>query len=109
MGCINPAQVGQEVEVDFPSNPSGKGYTDYVLWGDNGQPLAVVEPKVRQQSLQAGREAGTFVCRCFERMGYQRPVIFTPTAAETFYLGRSSVQHLSLRVRHFAAKTASNT
>ncbi len=41
----NPAQVGQEVEVDFPGNASGQGYADYVLWGDNGQPLAVVEAK----------------------------------------------------------------
>lgn len=38
-------QVGQEVEVAFPNNPSGKGFVDYVLWGDNGQPLAVVEAK----------------------------------------------------------------
>ena len=41
----NPAQVGQEVDVDFPGNVSGKGRADYVLWGDNGQPLAVIEAK----------------------------------------------------------------
>lgn len=53
----NPAQVGLEVEVDFPDNPSGKGYADYVLWGDNGQPLAVIEAKKSGNvSLQAGRE-----------------------------------------------------
>ncbi|WP_438876166.1 hypothetical protein, partial [Bacillus cereus group sp. Bce031] len=50
----NPAQVGQEVEVDFPDNTSGKGRADYVLWGDNGQPLAVIEAKKSGNvSLQA--------------------------------------------------------
>lgn len=43
----NKEAVGEEVEVAFPNNPSGKGYVDYVLWGDNGQPLAVVEAKNR--------------------------------------------------------------
>lgn len=44
----NPAQVGLEVDVDFPDNVSGKGRADYVLWGDNGQPLAVIEAKNRE-------------------------------------------------------------
>jgi type I restriction enzyme R subunit len=53
----NPDKVGQEYEVAFPNNPSGKGFVDYVLWGDNGQPLAVVEAKKSgNKSLHAGRE-----------------------------------------------------
>ncbi len=27
------------------TNPSGKGFVDYVLWDDNGKPLAVIEAK----------------------------------------------------------------
>ena len=27
------------------TNPSGKGYVDYVKWGDDGKPLGVVEAK----------------------------------------------------------------
>lgn len=81
----NPAQVGQEVEVEFPNNPSGKGYADYVLWGDNGQPLAVVEAKKSgNTSLQAGREQARLYADAFERMGYQRPVIFYTNGYETF-------------------------
>lgn len=79
------AQVGQEVEVDFPDNASGKGRADYVLWGDNGQPLAVIEAKkTGNVSLQAGREQARMYADGFERMGMQRPVIFCSNGYETF-------------------------
>jgi type I restriction enzyme R subunit len=78
-------QVGQEVEVAFPNNPSGKGYVDYVLWGDNGQPLAVVEAKKSgNTNLQAGREQARLYADALEDMGYQRPVIFYSNGYETF-------------------------
>jgi len=81
----NPAQVGLEVPVDFADNPSGKGYADYVLWGDNGQPLAVIEAKKSGNvSLQAGREQARLYADGFERMGLQRPVIFYSNGYETF-------------------------
>jgi type I restriction enzyme R subunit len=78
-------QVGQEVEVKFPNNPSGKGYVDYVLWGDNGQPLAVVEAKKSgNTNLQAGREQARLYADALEDMGYERPVIFYSNGYETF-------------------------
>lgn len=81
----NAAQVGLEVEVDFPDNASGKGRADYVLWGDNGQPLAVIEAKKSGNvSTQAGREQARLYADGFERMGYQRPVIFYSNGYETF-------------------------
>ena len=81
----NPSQVGQEVEVDFPDNISGKGRADYVLWGDNGQPLAVIEAKKSGNvSLQAGREQARMYADGFERTGMQRPVIFYSNGYETF-------------------------
>jgi type I restriction enzyme R subunit len=85
----NPDQVGQEFEVSFPpdvnSNPSGKGYVDYVLWSDNGHPLAVIEAKKSgSTNLQAGREQARLYADAFEYMGYQRPVIFYSNGYETF-------------------------
>ena len=81
----NPSQVGQEVDVDFSDNVSGKGRADYVLWGDNGQPLAVIEAKKSGNvSLQAGREQARMYADGFERMGMQRPVIFYSNGYETF-------------------------
>ncbi|WP_116186933.1 DEAD/DEAH box helicase family protein [Pectobacterium aquaticum] len=81
----NPDQVGQEFEVIFPNNPSGKGRVDYVLWGDNGHPLAVIEAKKSgNTNLQAGREQARLYADAFEHMGYQRPVIFYSNGYETF-------------------------
>lgn len=81
----NSEQVGQEFEVVFPNNPSGKGYVDYVLWSDNGQPLAVIEAKKSgNTNLQAGREQARLYADSFELMGYQRPVIFYTNGYETF-------------------------
>lgn len=69
----DPEQVGQEVELPFPDNPSGKGYADYILRGNNGQPLAVVEAKKSGNvSLQAGREQARLYADACERMGHQR-------------------------------------
>lgn len=81
----NPDQVGLEVKVDFPANPSGEGFVDYVLWGNDGQPLAVVEAKkTGNTSLQAGREQARMYADSLENMGYQRPVIFYGNGYETF-------------------------
>jgi type I restriction enzyme R subunit len=81
----NPAQVGIEVEVEFPDNISGKGFADYVLWGENGQPLAVIEAKKSGEvNLQAGREQARLYADALENMGHERPVIFYTNGYETF-------------------------
>ncbi len=81
----NKDQVSLEFVVDFPDNKSGKGRADYVLWGDDGQPLAVIEAKKSgNKSLQAGREQARLYADALESMGYQRPVIFYTNGYETF-------------------------
>ena len=81
----DPKQVGIEFEVDYQDTVSGKGYVDYVLWGENGQPLAVVEAKKSgQTNLQAGREQARLYAESLVKMGYDRPVIFYTNGYETF-------------------------
>ncbi len=81
----DPEQVTLEFEVPEPSNKSAKGKTDYVLWGDDGQPLAVIEAKKSgEQNLQAGREQARIYADGLEKMGYRRPVIFYTNGYETF-------------------------
>lgn len=77
-------QVSLEFPVDYPANISGKGRVDYVLWGDNGQPLAVIEAKKTAESSQAGREQARLYADALQTMGYQRPVIFYTNGYETF-------------------------
>ena len=44
-------------------NAEGKGFVDYVLWGADGLPLAVVEAKRTTKSPQVGPAAGQAVRR----------------------------------------------
>ena len=80
---------GYELEyevIGMPSstNPSGKGYVDYVLWGDNGLPLAVVEAKKAMASAKKGKHQAKLYADCLESMHGQRPVIFYSNGFETY-------------------------
>ncbi|SDZ86036.1 DEAD/DEAH box helicase family protein [Microbulbifer marinus] len=81
----NKEQVSLEFEVTHQPTQSGKGYADYVLWGEDGQPLAVIEAKKSGEvNLQAGREQARLYADSLEKMGYRRPVIFYTNGYETF-------------------------
>jgi type I restriction enzyme R subunit len=57
--------------------PSGqKGYVDYVLWGTDGRPLAVVEAKRTMRSAHEGQEQAKLYADCLEKQFGRRPVIF---------------------------------
>lgn len=65
-----------EVEVQGMPNPTGKGRVDYVLWGDNGKPLAVVEAKRTTKDPSQGQHQAKLYADCLERQHNQRPIIF---------------------------------
>lgn len=71
-----------EVPVTGMPNPSGSGYADYVLWGADGRPLAVVEAKATRYSPGKGQEQARLYADCLEQMHGQRPVIFTTNGYE---------------------------
>ena len=64
-------------------NPSGKGWVDYVLWGDDGLPLAILEAKKTIKDIQAGQNQAKLYANCLETMTGQRPVIFYSNGFET--------------------------
>lgn len=72
----NTEQVSIELEVDGQPTPSGKGYCDYVLWDDNGKPLAVVEAKRANEGAEKGRQQAKLYADSLEKKYQQRPVIF---------------------------------
>ena len=75
-----------EFEVtDMPAstNPSGIGYVDYVLWGDDGLPLAVVEAKKTMADARKGKHQAELYADCLEKMKGQRPIIFYSNGFET--------------------------
>lgn len=75
-GMASNEFVGQEVEVPYQPTATGKGYCDYVLWDDNGKPLAVVEAKKTQVDARAGQEQAKLYADALEKVHGQRPMIF---------------------------------
>jgi len=65
-----------EVEVTGMPNNQGIGYVDYVLWGDDGKPLALIEAKRTTKSPAVGQQQAKLYADCLEQMYGQRPVIF---------------------------------
>jgi type I restriction enzyme R subunit len=54
----------------------GKGFVDYVLWGDDGKPLAVVEAKRTRRDAKVGQQQAKLYADCLQAQYGQRPVIF---------------------------------
>ena len=74
----------REYEVTGMPNASGLGYADYVLWGDDGKPLAVVEAKKTTVDPAVGRQQAKLYADCLEAMHGQRPIIFYTNGYKTY-------------------------
>ncbi|RBP34223.1 type I restriction enzyme R subunit [Oceanihabitans sediminis] len=66
------------------TNKSGIGYVDYVLWDDNGLPLALVEAKKTLESATKGENQAQLYADCLEKMHGQRPVMYYSNGYEIF-------------------------
>lgn len=64
-------------------NPKGNGKVDYVLWGDDGTALAVVEAKRACISPEEGKRQAELYANCLEKQCGVRPVIFYTNGYET--------------------------
>jgi type I restriction enzyme, R subunit len=65
-------------------SPSGKGKVDYVLWDDDGKPLALVEAKRTTRDPEQGKYQAQLYADCLEQTFGQRPVIFYTNGYRTF-------------------------
>ncbi|MEK8121662.1 DEAD/DEAH box helicase family protein [Methylocystis sp. IM4] len=75
-GQQSTEQVGKEFEVGHQPTESGLGYIDYVLWDDNGNPLAVIEAKKASIAPERGRQQAKLYADGLEKIYGHRPVIF---------------------------------
>lgn len=75
-GVAMPLKAGIEIEVSGMPNNEGKGYADYVLYGSNGKPLAVVEAKRTTASPEKGKHQAELYADCLEKQYGVRPVIY---------------------------------
>jgi type I restriction enzyme R subunit len=69
-------QVGQEIQIPQFHSSTGTGFADYVLWNDDGKPLAVIETKRTTKDAEAGRTQAKLYADGLEQKFDQRPVIF---------------------------------
>ena len=72
-----------EVELPGMPNRSEVGFADYVLYGDDGRPLAVVEAKRTCVDVSKGRQQAKLYADLLEKKYDRRPVIFLTNGFET--------------------------
>ncbi|MCI8723972.1 MAG: DEAD/DEAH box helicase family protein [Ruminococcus sp.] len=72
----------EEVTISGMPTPTETGRADYVLFGDNGLPLAVIEAKKTGTDPIAGSRQAKLYADCLEKEYHQRPFIFTTNGFE---------------------------
>lgn len=79
-------QPGYDTEypVQGMPNNSGDGFVDYVLRGDDGKPLAIVEAKRTKRDARVGQQQAKLYADCLEKEFGQRPIIFYTNGYEHF-------------------------
>ncbi len=80
------ADVREEVLVTgMEGRPGQEGFCDYVLYGKDGLPLAVVEAKRTSRDANVGRKQASLYADCLEREYGRRPMMFTTNGFETYF------------------------
>ena len=85
------ADVQTEYPVEGMAGVVGQaGYVDYVLFGKDGLPLAVVEAKRTSKDPNIGRKQAVLYADCLERKFSRRPMMFTTNGFETYFWDNQS-------------------
>ena len=85
-GAVQPLKACIELEVKGMPNAQELGYVDYVLFGGNGKPLAVVEAKRTSVSPIKGKHQAELYADCLEKQYGVRPVIYYTNGFETYII-----------------------
>jgi len=62
---------------------TGTGYVDYVLWGNDGKPVGLVEAKRTRKDPNVGKRQAELYADCLEKHFGQRPLIYYSNGYET--------------------------
>ncbi len=82
-GWVEGKDWVNEYELPGMPNKSEVGYADYVLFGDDGKPLAVIEAKRTCKDVAVGRQQAKLYADLLEAKFGRRPVIFLTNGFET--------------------------
>ncbi|MBO4793762.1 MAG: DEAD/DEAH box helicase family protein, partial [Deltaproteobacteria bacterium] len=78
-----PGKACIEIEVQGMPNAQGIGFCDYVLYGRDGRPLAIVEVKKTSFAPEKGRHQVDLYAECMERQYGYKPVLYYTNGYET--------------------------
>lgn len=78
-----PCKAGIEIQVENMPNDKGIGFCDYVLFGRDGKPLAVVEAKKKDEDPIKGEHQAQLYADCLEKEFGYRPVVYYTNGYET--------------------------
>lgn len=82
-GWIEGKNWMNEVELKGMPNHSEVGYADYVLYGDDHKPLAMIEAKRTCVDVAKGRQQAKLYADLLEKEHGRRPVVFLTNGFET--------------------------
>ncbi len=76
--------ITEELKLTGMPNNKNEGYADYVLFGKNGLPLAVVEAKRTSVDPRVGQNQAKLYADCIQNEYHQRPVIYYTNGFEIY-------------------------
>lgn len=85
-GAKHPGKACIEVEVHGMPNNKGIGYADYVLFGEDGKPLAVIEAKSTSHNAHEGEQQAKLYADCLEAEYGVRPAIYFTNGYDTWFV-----------------------
>ncbi len=83
VGWVEDKDWVNEVELPGMPNNSEVGFADYVLYGDDGKALAVIEAKRTCVDVSKGRQQAKLYADLLEKQHGRRPVIFLTNGFDT--------------------------
>lgn len=75
-GAIKAGMACVEIKLQGMPNAEGVGYADYVLFDDDGKPIAVIEAKKTSKDEIVGSQQAKLYADCIKKIYGVRPVIF---------------------------------
>lgn len=84
LGWVMGDDAKEEVPLVGMPNNTGTGAADYVLYGKDGLPLAVIEAKRTSKDPKIGAHQAKLYADCLERMTGRRPMMFITNGFETY-------------------------
>lgn len=74
--AILPGKACVEIALEGMPNSTGEGFADYVLFDDDGLPLAVIEAKRTSKDPGVGAQQAKLYADCIEKKWGRRPLVY---------------------------------